>query len=110
MPQSVQRYDVFLPLRYNDGREIESPKFLQLHDELIERFGGITSIKQTNPLQGIWLYQNQKYTDEIIVVTTLDSDYPQSQSEQFFVKLKERLKKRFEQLDILIIAQTVTVI
>ncbi len=110
MPKPAQRYDIFLPLRYNDGREIENEKFLQLHDELIERFGGVTSIKQTNPLQGIWRYQNQRYTDEIIIVTTLDFDYPQSQSEQFFVELKEQLKKRFEQLEILILAQTVTVI
>jgi len=73
MPKPVQRYDIYffssvflliklfflkekfgyLPLRYNDGREIENEKFLQLavhevtaerseHDELIERFGGIT--------------------------------------------------------------------
>ncbi len=110
MPKPAQRYDIFLPLRYNDGREIENEKFLQLQDELIERFGGVTSIKQTNPLQGIWQYQSQRYTDEIIVVTILDFGYPQSQSEAFFVEFKEELKRRFEQLDILILAQTVTVI
>lgn len=110
MPKPAQRYDIYLPIRYNDGREIENEKFLQLHDELIERFGGVTSIKQTNPLQGIWRYQEQRYTDEIIIVTTLDFGYPQSQSEQFFVEYKEQLKKRFEQLDVLILAQTVIVI
>jgi hypothetical protein len=110
MPRPAQRYDIFLPLRYNDGREIESEKFIQLQDELIEQFNGVTSVKQTNPLQGIWQYQSQRYTDEIIIVTTLDFDYLQSQSEGFFVGLKEELKMRFEQLDILILAQTVTVI
>ena len=30
MPKPAQRYDIYLPLRYNDGREVENEKFLQL--------------------------------------------------------------------------------
>ena len=47
MPRPAQRYDIFLPLRYSDGREIESEKFIQLQDELIEQFNGVTSVKRT---------------------------------------------------------------
>ena len=36
MPRPAQQYDIFLPLRYNDGREIESKKFIQLQDELFD--------------------------------------------------------------------------
>ena len=111
MPQIARQYDIYLPIRYNDGRDIPETLFFQVEDELTLRFGGSTMIQQKNPLRGVWLFQNQRYIDEIIIVTTLDSHYSEgSQSELFFTDYKEQLKQRFEQLDILIIAQTVTVI
>jgi hypothetical protein len=68
-------------------------------------------IEQRNPLKGIWKFQNRRYVDEIIIVTTLDfHDAEGEQSEAFFIDYKETLKQCFDQLDILIIAQTVTVI
>ena len=111
LPQLVQRFEIYLPLRYNDGTMIPEEHYRQVEFELVERFGGVTMIEQRNPLKGIWKFQNRRYVDEIIIVTTLDFRYSEgSQSEPFFTDYKEQLKQRFEQLDILIIAQTVTVI
>ncbi len=68
-------------------------------------------LEQQNPLRGVWKFQNQRFIDEIIIVTVLDFGYSEgSQSEQLFIEYKEQLKKVFEQLDILIIAQVVTII
>lgn len=36
------RYEILLPLRYNDGRPVEAAKFLQTHLDLIESFGANT--------------------------------------------------------------------
>jgi len=111
MPQLARKYDIYLPLRYNDGRMIPEEYYRQVEFELVERFGGVTMIEQQNPLRGVWKFQNQRFVDEIIAVTVLDFGYSEgSQSEQFFIEYKEQLKKFFEQLDILIIAQVVTII
>ena len=111
LSQLVLRFDIYLPLRYNDGAMIPEEHYRQVEFELVERFGGVTMIEQRNPLKGVWKFQNRRYVDEIIIVTTLDFRYSEgSQSEQFFTDYKEQLKRCFEQLDILIIAQTVTVI
>lgn len=112
LPQLVQRFDIYLPLRYNDGMMIPEEHYRQVEFELVERFSGVTMIEQRNPLKGVWKFQNRHYVDEIIIVTTLDFHYSSEghQSEPFFIDYKEKLKQRFEQLDILIIAQTVTVI
>jgi hypothetical protein len=47
------------------------------------------------------------YTDEIIVVLVLTD--PSSDTDEFFIQMKEDLKHLFRQLDILIMAHTVEV-
>jgi hypothetical protein len=44
----VREYDIFLPLRYNDGRQIEGSTFQQVQAELLEEFGGVTYFPQAN--------------------------------------------------------------
>ena len=107
MPRLADLYVIYLPLRYNDGREIDTEKFLEVRTELLERFRGITLLQETNPLQGLWEHQGQRYSDEIITVTILDFA---RESPEFFTDYKEILKRRFEQIDILIYYYTVTVI
>ena len=107
MSRLADLYVIYLPLRYNDGREIETEKLLAVRMELLERFRGITLLQETNPLQGLWQYQDQHYSDEIITVTILDFA---RESQAFFTSYKEILKQRFEQIDLLLYYYTVTVI
>jgi hypothetical protein len=44
----VKEYDIYIPLRYNDGRMIEIAKFQQLQAELLQEFGGLTFFPQAN--------------------------------------------------------------
>jgi len=37
-----RRYEILLPLRYNDGRSIGDDKFDQTRAELVDRFDGIS--------------------------------------------------------------------
>jgi hypothetical protein len=41
-PARTKRYEILLPLTYNDGAEIEPEKFDQTAEELSDRFGGVT--------------------------------------------------------------------
>ena len=54
MPRPIRGIDIYLPLDYNDGRPIEESKYLALQQELLERFGGVTSVQRQFPLQGLW--------------------------------------------------------
>jgi len=54
MPRVVRRYEIYLPLFYNDGTPIEPEKFDQVERELVEQFGGVTTVQRQFPLRGVW--------------------------------------------------------
>jgi hypothetical protein len=61
----VKEYDIFIPLRYNDGAPIEGRKFQELQRVLFNEFGGLTYFPQAN--QGLWKLGDMTYRDEIAV-------------------------------------------
>jgi len=63
----VKKYDIYLPLQYNNGGWIEDEKFEQTRNDLLGRFGGLTYIMREFPLRGIWGQDNKVYQDFIII-------------------------------------------
>lgn len=102
----LKRFEILLPLNYNDGRPIEPEKFLLTHRALIEKFHATTV--DTIEASGSWLYRGTLYRDRLMRVT-IDSDQP-DEAYAFFRNYKEVLKARFEQLDIWITAHDVDLI
>ncbi len=102
----LKRYEILLPLLYNDGSNIEKEKFLTTNEELVERFGATTT--DSTRIVGRWIYQNQLYEDKLIRIII---DVPESEdSETFFRRYKEVLKERFKQIDIWITSYEIDVI
>jgi hypothetical protein len=99
----VKEYDIFVPLFLNDGRPIEPAKFQLLQTDLLEHFEGLTYFPQPN--QGIWKFGGLSYKDEIVIYRVISRDALGSRA--FLVNFKERLKKQFEQLEILIIEREI---
>ena len=54
MPKRLKRYEILLPLKYNDGTEVEQGKFHETRGELIDRFGAVTI--EPVPSKGFWLW------------------------------------------------------
>ncbi len=106
MPRPIRNIDVYLPLDYNDGRPVEEAKFVGLQQELLRRYGGVTSTQRQFPLQGFWQNEAEVYQDRVVVFSVMDF---QARSEfehiRFLERLKGRLKKKFDQLEILITVQ-----
>ena len=74
--------------------------------ELRGRFGAVCSETQT--IRGDWQHEGQAYRDEL---TRLFVDVPDTpENVQFFRDLKERLKARFQQIDIWMTAYPIDVI
>lgn len=111
LPRRAKRYDIYLPLKYNDGTEIEIEKYEQVEDELLDQFGGVTSVDQKNPLRGLWESEERIYYDEIIIFTVIDPDFDRSDEGRLFLEsYKEILKERFQQEEVLITAQVLEIV
>jgi hypothetical protein len=52
----MKKYEIYLPLKYNDGSEIEAEKIKQIREDLIAVFGALAVSSQSAPYQGSWRY------------------------------------------------------
>ena len=64
----MKKYEIYLPLKYNDGREIEAKKIKQIREKLIAVFGALTVSSQSAPYQGSWKYGGVDFIDDIIKI------------------------------------------
>ena len=104
----MRKYEIYLPLRYNDGEAIESEKIIEVWDELAEAFAGITVSSLSAPYKGRWKYGGVAFIDDIIkieIVTTSDRA-----TKKYLKEFKERLKESLQQIDILITTHGIQVI
>ncbi len=94
------RFELLLPLYYNDGHIIEPEKFLQTDEELVVQCGATST--DSVVVSGRWMYQSTLYADTLMRVRVDVEDLPASWD--FFRSYKEVLKQRFAQEDIWITA------
>jgi hypothetical protein len=99
----VKEYDLFVPLYYNDGSEIEATKLLRLEERLLDEFTGLTVFPQPN--RGYWRVADVTYRDEIIVYRIVTSNVRVAR--RFLRQLKDELKRDLRQEEILIIEREV---
>src|SRR6266540_1716254 len=90
------RFEILLPLAFNDGRPIPREFLADAAAEIQRRFGGVSWESQA--IEGIWRSGEIEYRDQLnrIFVDAEDTE----ENRQFFINLKARLKSRFQQLDI----------
>jgi hypothetical protein len=111
VPRPIRAIDIYLPLDYNDGRPIAAAKYIPLEDELLERFGGVTSTQRLFPLRGLWQSGTEVFQDRVVVFSVMDlSAQTEFERIRYLERLKTRLKKKFEQLEILITVQELVAI
>lgn len=96
MNKSYRRFEILLPLRFNDGRAVPDELIAQTLEEIQERFGAVSCESQT--IRGLWRYEGQNYRDESVRLFVDVPDVPESLD--FFRHFKERVKARFGQIDI----------
>ena len=100
MPRSARRYDIFLPLAYNNGRPIPGELFDAVERRLLSHYGGVTAQQREFPLRGAWQSESDLYLDQVVVMTALD--FRTRGSTRFIAELKRDLLRDFDQLEILI--------
>jgi hypothetical protein len=91
-----RRFEILLPQRFNDGQPVPDELFAETLLELRGKFGMFSA--ETQIIRGVWEHAGQSYRDELIRVFVDVDDT--AENVQFFRELKERLKARFQQIEI----------
>jgi hypothetical protein len=102
----LRRYEILVPLLYNDGRPIPENLLAKTFAELREKFGAASWETQT--VQGQWEREGVIFRDNLTRFFVDVADLPEHRA--FFKQYKERLKDRFDQLDVWITSHTLDVI
>ena len=96
METGYRRYEILLPLKFNDGRPVPENLLADTLAEIEENIGPLSF--ESQEIMGVWQHNGQTYRDKQARVFVDVPDTPENR--QFFSSLKERLKSRFDQLDI----------
>jgi hypothetical protein len=96
MSKSLRRYEILLPLRFNDGQTVPDDLVADTLLELEQHFGAVSSETQT--IRGLWRHEGESYRDDLIRVFVDVAD--DAEHRLFFLEFKESLKARFRQIDI----------
>lgn len=104
----MKKYEIYLPLKYNDGTKIEAQKITRIREELVVMFGARTVSSQAAPYQGAWNYRGIDIVEDIIKIEIIAR--ADRKTQQFFRQFKERLKRLLKQIDVLIITHDIRTI
>ena len=96
MSRTVRRFEVLLPLRLNDGTRVPEEVIAETLVELETKFGAVSCETQT--IRGRWRFEGESYRDDLIRAFVDVSDLPENRD--YFIEYKEKLKARFQQIDI----------
>ena len=102
----LRRYEVLVPLVFNDGAPVPEALVTEAFMELRERFGAASW--ETQVLRGAWEHEGEIYQDNLTRFFVDVPDLPEHR--EFFKGFKERLKRRFNQLDVWITSHPIDVI
>ena len=104
--ENIGRFEVLIPVMYNDGSPVEKEMFTQVRRELRDRFGAVT----IDPFKadGYWLSKGFLYYDETRRFR-VDTSYSEM-NVAFFLDYKETLKERFKQEDVWITVHQIEII
>jgi hypothetical protein len=100
-----RRYEILLPLRFNDGSPIPDDALHQTREEVVSRFDGVSVLPGT--ITGIWIQEGVRYEDSLVRLVV---DVEDKTENQFFVEWKPTLLQRFQQLDLYITSFLIEVI
>ena len=88
MSKSYRRYEILLPLKFNDGQPIPDELIGTTLRELRSQFGSISAESQTS--HGTWSNLGQEYRDDLVRVFVDVQD--KATARKFFKQFKEDAK------------------
>ncbi len=105
MNSKLRRFEVLLPLQFNDGREVPSEWLAEAVLEIVETFGAASY--ETQKVEGHWRFQGILYRDNLVKIVVDTSD--EEESRDWMRAFKERWKAKLEQLELWLVSYTIDV-
>lgn len=105
MSSNWRRYEVLLPLQFNDGRDVSPEWLAEAVLEMVEHFGAASY--ETQKLEGHWRQGGVVYRDNLVRLVV---DVPDTaQSREWMKEFKGRWKTRLQQLELWIVSHKIEV-
>jgi hypothetical protein len=98
-----RRFEVLLPLRFNDGREVPGEWLAEAVLEVVDRFGAASY--ETQKVEVHWRHGEVLHRDDLVRIVVDVPDAPENRG--WFGEFKGRWKARLEQLDLWVISDQV---
>jgi hypothetical protein len=89
------RFELLLPLRFNDGTAVPRALLAGTVLEIERQFGAASWESQI--IEGIWHQGGIEFRDQLNRIFVDAADTPGNR--RYFIELRQRLKSRFQQLD-----------
>jgi hypothetical protein len=105
MSSKWRRYEVLLPLQFNDGRDVPPEWLPEAVLEIVDHFGAASY--ETQKVEGHWRQSGVIYRDNLVKVVV---DVPDSAANrQWMKKFKANWKERLEQLELWMVSYRIEV-
>ncbi len=105
MSNSWRRFEVLLPLQFNDGREVPAEWLGEAVLEVVDRFGAASY--ETQRVEGHWRHGGVLYRDNLVRVVV---DVPDAEENRgWFREFKTRWKAKLDQLDLWVISYPIEI-
>jgi hypothetical protein len=105
MSNKLRRFEILLPLQFNDGREVPSDWLAEAVLEIVEKFDAASY--ETQKVEGHWRHQGILYRDNLVKIV-IDAEDEEANRE-WMRDYKARWKEKLEQLDLWLVSYTIDV-
>jgi hypothetical protein len=105
MNNKLRRFEILLPLQFNDGHDIPSDWLAEAVLEIVEKFGAASY--ETQKVEGHWRFQGVLYRDNLtkIVVDIVDSE----ENRKWMREFKKRWKSKLGQLELWLVSYVIEI-
>lgn len=100
MSSRWRRYEVLLPLKFNDGRDIPGDWLADAVLEIVDQFGAASY--ETQKVEGHWRQGGTLYRDDLVRLVVDVPDVPEHRA--FMQAFKTRWKSRLDQLELWLVS------
>ncbi len=105
MNSKLRRFEILLPLQFNDGSEIPGEWIAEAVLEIVENFGAASY--ETQKVEGHWRHQDVIYRDNLVKIII---DAPDEEiNRQWMREYKARWKAKLKQLELWLVSYTIDI-
>jgi len=105
MSSKWRRFEVLLPLQFNDGREVPAEWLAEAVLEIVDHFGAASY--ETQKVEGHWRHSGVLYRDSLVrpIVDAPDS----AKNRRWMKEFKNRWRERLEQVELWMVSYRIEI-